>query len=61
MLRALADWVERGTPPVSLTVVEQGVEPSFPIFVARPLCEWPGWPHYNGGDVKQAASFSCGD
>jgi feruloyl esterase len=59
MLGALADWAERGKAPEGLTLVEQRVEPSFPILRARPLCEWPQWPHYKGGDVKQAASFAC--
>jgi feruloyl esterase len=61
MLSVLSDWVEAGKPPESLTLVEQSVEPSFPILRARPLCEWPQWPHYNGGDVAQAASFDCGE
>ena len=61
MLGALSDWVERGEPPQDLTLVEQSLEPPFPVLRARPLCEWPQWPHYNGGDVKQAASFNCGN
>ncbi|MGA2044573.1 MAG: tannase/feruloyl esterase family alpha/beta hydrolase [Roseiarcus sp.] len=61
MLSALADWVERGRPPQDLSLVEQGLAPSFPVLRARPLCEWPQWPHYAGGDVKLAASFACAD
>jgi feruloyl esterase len=59
MLGALADWVERGHAPAGLDLVEQKIEPSFPILRARPLCEWPLWPHYKGGDVKAAGSFAC--
>ncbi len=59
MLSVLADWVERGKAPEGLTLVEQRVEPSFPMVRARPLCEWPQWPHYKSGDVKQAGSFAC--
>ncbi len=61
MLGALSDWVERGAAPEGLTLVEQSVEPAFPVLRARPLCEWPQWPHYNGDDVKQAGSFACGN
>ncbi|MBW8837830.1 MAG: tannase/feruloyl esterase family alpha/beta hydrolase, partial [Burkholderia sp.] len=25
----------------------------------RPLCDYPKWPRYQGGDVNQAASFEC--
>ena len=32
--------------------------PPTPI-VALPLWEWPDWPHYNGGDAKNATSYSC--
>jgi hypothetical protein len=59
MLGALSEWVERGKPPQNLTVVEQRVEPSFTIVRARPLCEWPQWPHFKGGDLTQAATFAC--
>jgi hypothetical protein len=59
MLAALADWVERGKAPEGLVLVEQRIEPSFPVIRARPLCDWPQWPHYKGGDVKQAGSFAC--
>jgi Tannase and feruloyl esterase len=59
MLGALSDWVERGRAPQGLTLVEQRLEPSFPVARERPLCAWPQWPHYKGGDVKQAASFVC--
>ena len=59
MLSALADWVERGKAPEGLVLVEQRIEPSFPVIRARPLCEWPQWPHYEGGDVKSAKSFAC--
>lgn len=60
MLQALADWVERGQPPSGLTVVEQTeLRPPFPVRRARPLCEWPAWPRYKGGDPDAAASFEC--
>ena len=59
MLSALVDWRENGKPPGPLTVVEQSLEPTIAATRSLPLCEWPDWPHYNGGDAKNATSYSC--
>ena len=59
MLAALTDWVEHAKPPVGLIAVEQKVESPFPVLRALPLCEWPQWPHYKGGDVLAPGSFAC--
>ena len=59
MLSALVDWRENGKPPGPLTVVEQSLESTIAATRSLPLCEWPDWPHYNGGDAKNATSYSC--
>ena len=59
MLSALADWVERDKAPAGLQLVAQDTRPPFAVTRARPLCEWPQWPRYKGGDVNRAASFEC--
>ena len=59
MLGALVDWRENGKPPGPVTVVEQSLEPTIATTRSLPLCEWPDWPHYNGGDAKSATSYSC--
>jgi len=59
MLAALADWVERGKAPAGLQLVAQETKVPFAVTRARPLCEWPQWPHYRGGDVNRAESFEC--
>lgn len=59
MLAALVDWVERDVPPSGLRLVAQETKPPFKVTRARPLCEWPFWPHYRGGDVNAADSFEC--
>ena len=60
MLGVLVDWVENGKAPGNLAVLEQKLEaPAFATLRALPLCEWPAWPHYKSGDVKNAASFAC--
>lgn len=59
ILPALVAWVERGQAPAGLQLLEQPVVPPFAAARARPLCEWPLWPRYRGGDAAQAASFEC--
>jgi tannase/feruloyl esterase len=59
MLSVLVDWVENGRAPGDLVVVQQ--QAALPIKTDRalPLCQWPGWPHYQSGDPTIAASFVC--
>ena len=59
ILPALVAWVERGQAPAGLQLLDQPVVPPFAVARARPLCEWPLWPRYRGGDAAQAASFEC--
>ncbi|MDB5750302.1 MAG: Tannase and feruloyl esterase [Ramlibacter sp.] len=56
---ALVAWVEQGREPAGLELVEQETKAPFSVTRARPLCEWPTWPRYRGGDVNAAASFTC--
>jgi feruloyl esterase len=47
-------WVDGGVAPANLVVTDNNNGRT------RPLCEWPGWPKYDGvGNVKNAASFTC--
>ena len=57
----LSAWAENGKAPEAITLVQQTLDPGFPVIRSRPLCEWPAWPHFNGGDVKAAASFECAE
>jgi feruloyl esterase len=59
MLPALVAWVEQGQPPSGLVLAEQSAKPPFAVSRTRPLCEWPRWPRYRGGDPNAAASFEC--
>ncbi len=52
-LAALQQWVENGTAPVN-PIVQDGGAPR-----SRPLCQYPTWPEYLGGDPNVASSFSC--
>lgn len=54
-LSALEQWAEQGKAPVDeITTDTAGV-----IGRTRPLCDYPMWPRYEGGDVNRADSFKC--
>jgi hypothetical protein len=38
---------------------KKGREPPFAVQASRPMCRYPGYPHYLEGDPKQAASYAC--
>jgi feruloyl esterase len=54
-LSALEQWVERGNAPVDQVTTDTAGVPGR----TRPLCDFPKWPRYQGGDVNLAASFEC--
>jgi len=55
-LAVLDAWVTQGQAPQAQVVEDTVGQPGR----TRPLCEYPGWPRYNGsGDVNAAASFRC--
>ena len=58
-LGALRTWVERNEAPIGLQLAEQDAKPPFAVQRTRPLCEWPRWPRFKGGDANVAASFEC--
>ena len=51
----IVDWVEKGIAPTQLTYFSTvaGVAKSIPV------CQYPTYPRYTGGDVNAAASYSC--
>lgn len=55
MLSAIEAWVEQGKAPDAVPA-EGG--PALPG-VSRPLCAYPAYPRYKGGDPNLAASFTC--
>jgi Tannase and feruloyl esterase len=62
-LGALVDWVEKGKAPVSLVAsadpANKEVPASWSPNRTRPLCPWPTYAKYAGGDPESAASFTC--
>lgn len=50
-------WVEQGTAPGQLTMTK--LDSNGNVLATLPDCPYPAVPHYNGGDINQAASYSC--
>lgn len=66
LLDVLDAWVSQGNAPQdTLVQVRKSAAPPFETLASRPLCRYPGYPHYNGyrqnppGDPKNAASYAC--
>ncbi|AZQ54265.1 tannase/feruloyl esterase family alpha/beta hydrolase [Burkholderia cenocepacia] len=55
-LSVLDEWVESGKAPDTLTMSDLNAAT---LGRTRPLCRYPLWPKYIGGDVNAAASFQC--
>ena len=62
-LGALMDWVEKGKAPdrivASVSPANKEIPPAWSGSRTRPLCPWPRYAKYRGGDVEQASSFEC--
>ncbi len=56
MLDAIMDWVEKGHAPDRIIATGR----AFPG-VSRPLCPYPLFARYKGGDVNSADSFVCSE
>lgn len=55
MVTAITDWVEKGTPPDTVTATGR----AFPGR-SRPLCSYPKYAYYTGqGDPNDARNFVC--
>ena len=59
MVEVLSDWVERGKAPGDLVQATYLLQPPFPVAMARPMCRYPAYPRYRGGDASKAESFEC--
>ena len=62
-LTALVDWVENGKAPdriiASVDPTNKEIPASWSPNRTRPLCPWPKYAKYAGGDPESAASFAC--
>ena len=46
-------WADGGIAPENMVVTDNHSGRT------RPMCAWPEWPRYDGGDVNSAGSFTC--
>jgi hypothetical protein len=49
-------WANEGKTPADLVAVDQN---SHTHRRERPMCLWPSWPQFIGGDTDAAGSFTC--
>jgi feruloyl esterase len=54
-LGVLDAWVDQGRAPE--TIPSRDNNPG--ATRTRPMCRWPTWPRYTGGNADEAASFRC--
>ena len=54
LLSAVVDWVENDVAPERVVSTGQALPGQ-----SRPLCAYPAYAHYTGGDAASAASFEC--
>jgi hypothetical protein len=60
LLDPLDRWVTTGSAPAdALTQTVQAALPPHAVLSSRPLCRYPNYPHYLGGDKLQASSYAC--
>ncbi|WP_244136930.1 tannase/feruloyl esterase family alpha/beta hydrolase [Burkholderia pyrrocinia] len=55
-LTVLDNWVTKGVAPSNLVITDMNPTTAGRT---RPLCEYPQWPKYVGGDVNNSSSFTC--
>jgi feruloyl esterase len=62
-LGPLTDWVEKGVAPdritASVTPANKEIPPNWSPDRTRPLCPWPKYAKYKGGDIEKESSFEC--
>ena len=60
LLDSLDQWVTAQAAPADAIVqTSKASIPPFAIVASRPMCRYPGYPHYIGGDKSLATSFEC--
>jgi hypothetical protein len=54
LLTPLVEWVENGAAPGAVTATGASMPGQ-----SRPLCPWPTYAHFVGGDAAMAGSYEC--
>lgn len=60
LLEPLERWASDGIAPAdTLIQTSKDTTPPFTVKAARPMCRYPTYPHYVGGEKAAADSFVC--
>ena len=59
LLDPLDRWVSAGTAPDALVQTVKNTAPPHAVRASRPMCQYPDYPHYLGGDRLAAVSYAC--
>jgi feruloyl esterase len=54
LLTPIVEWVENGAAPGAVTATGRSMQGQ-----SRPLCPYPSYAHYTGGDAADARSYEC--
>jgi feruloyl esterase len=54
LLTPMVDWVERGEAPAAVTATGRSMAGQ-----SRPLCPFPSYAHFEGGDAADAGNYEC--
>ncbi|HEY8521546.1 MAG TPA: DUF6351 family protein [Gammaproteobacteria bacterium] len=54
LLTPIVEWVENGSAPGAVTATGRSMQGQ-----SRPLCPYPSYAHYTGGDAADARSYEC--
>ena len=57
LVTPISNWVENGIPPKDL--IASKLAPTGTVAFTRPLCPFPQWAKYTGGNTNSASSFKC--
>jgi hypothetical protein len=57
LLTPISNWVENGVPPKNL--IASKLNAAGTVTFTRPLCTFPHWAKYTGGNGNSASSFTC--
>ena len=60
LLEPLDRWASDGIAPAdTLVQASKDTAPPFALKATRPMCRYPNYPHYTGGNKATAESFAC--
>jgi pimeloyl-ACP methyl ester carboxylesterase len=60
LLDLLDAWVSQGkAPPDAIVQTSHAGQAPFAVQASRPMCRFPAYPHYVGGQTNLASSYSC--